>query len=137
MKKMMNTVFIYFALAMAAGVFYREFTKFNGFVGNTTLGLVHGHLLALGVILFIILMIINKVANIEDQKQFKRFFILYNISLPLMAVMMIVRGVTQVLAIELTKGMSAAISGIAGVAHIGIMIALIMLLISVKKVFVK
>ena len=31
MKKIMNTSLIYFVLAMAGGVFYREFTKWNGY----------------------------------------------------------------------------------------------------------
>ena len=33
MKKLLNTAFIYALAAMAGGVFYREFTKFNGFPG--------------------------------------------------------------------------------------------------------
>ena len=35
MKKLLNTAFIYALAAMAGGVFYREFTKFNGFSGRT------------------------------------------------------------------------------------------------------
>ena len=31
MKKIMNTSLIYCVLAMAGGVFYREFTKWNGY----------------------------------------------------------------------------------------------------------
>lgn len=38
MKKIMNTSLIYFVLAMAGGVFYREFTKWNGYTEPTTLG---------------------------------------------------------------------------------------------------
>ena len=37
MKKLWNTAFIYFWLAMAGGVFYREFTKFNDYSGETVL----------------------------------------------------------------------------------------------------
>ena len=47
MKKLLNTAFIYALAAMAGGVFYREFTKFNGFSGRTALGLVHTHLFLL------------------------------------------------------------------------------------------
>ena len=35
---------VYMAAALAGGVFYREFTKFNGYVGETALGKVHAHL---------------------------------------------------------------------------------------------
>ena len=50
MKKLLNTAFIYALAAMAGGVFYREFTKFNGFSGRTALGLVHTHLFLLGTV---------------------------------------------------------------------------------------
>ena len=48
MKKLINTSFLYLILALAAGVFYREFTKFNSFTGKTTLAVVHTHLFVLG-----------------------------------------------------------------------------------------
>ena len=37
MKKYANSALIYAILAMVGGVFFREFTKFNGFEGATTL----------------------------------------------------------------------------------------------------
>ena len=53
MKKLLNTAFIYALAAMAGGVFYREFTKFNGFSGRTALGLVHTHLFLLGRVVYL------------------------------------------------------------------------------------
>ena len=44
-KRLWNAAGIYFILAIAAGVFYREFTKFNGYEGNTALSAVHTHFL--------------------------------------------------------------------------------------------
>lgn len=38
MKKYANAAIVYSFLALAGGVFYREFTKFNGFGGATSLG---------------------------------------------------------------------------------------------------
>ena len=58
---------------------------------------------------------------------------LYNIGLLLTAVMLVVRGIPQVLNIALSAGTSAAISGIAGIGHILIGTGLILLLISLKK----
>ena len=49
MKKLLNTAFIYALAAMAGGVFYREFTKYNSFTGVTSLGKVHTHLFLLGI----------------------------------------------------------------------------------------
>ena len=43
MKRYMNLALVYSILAMAGGVFYREFTKFCGFAGKTTLSVVHTH----------------------------------------------------------------------------------------------
>ena len=43
MKKYANAAIAYSFLALAGGVFYHEFTKFNGFEGATSLGFVHPH----------------------------------------------------------------------------------------------
>ena len=40
MKRYANNALFYSILAMVGGVFYREFTKLSGFVGETTLS--HG-----------------------------------------------------------------------------------------------
>ena len=37
MKKLIHTAMIYSIAAIAAGVFYREFTKFDGYTGETEL----------------------------------------------------------------------------------------------------
>lgn len=47
--------------------------------------------------------------------------------------MMLVRGVTQVLALPLSRGASAAISGVAGVGHILTGVGLVLLLLSLRK----
>ncbi len=50
MKRYMNLALLYAILAMVSGVFYREFTKFNGFTSKTTLGVVHTHYFLLGMV---------------------------------------------------------------------------------------
>ena len=55
-KKFINTSFLYAILAMIGGVFYREFTKINQFVGATALGKVHVHLFVLGMIFFLMVL---------------------------------------------------------------------------------
>ena len=47
--------------------------------------------------------------------------------------MFVVRGVTQVLGTALSTGMSAAISGIAGIGHILLGISLVLVLIEIKR----
>ncbi|PAB00784.1 DUF2871 domain-containing protein [Enterococcus canintestini] len=134
MKKVMNTAIIYFILAMVGGVFYREFTKFNDFTAPTTLGVIHTHLLALGVGVFLLVAVLFKISNLAENKLYRRFYLLYNIGLPLMIIMMTVRGVFQVLGTNLSRGMNGMISGIAGLSHITVAVALFMLLLAVKKV---
>lgn len=55
MKKLLKVSFIYVILALVGGVFYREFTKWNGFTGITSLADIHVHLMVLGVFMFMIL----------------------------------------------------------------------------------
>lgn len=138
MKKLLNTSIIYFILALSGGVFYREFTKFNHFDGQTALGRVHTHLFVLGMLLFLIAALFaNAESTFTESKSFKSFYILYNIALPFMVCMMIVRGIIQVLGIELTNAKNAMISGFAGIAHILIAISLALFFAALKKSFSK
>lgn len=133
MKKYINIAFIYAIAAMVGGVFYREFTKFNGFTGVTALGKVHVHLFMLGMMVFLVVALFAAHLDLENQKSFRRFSFIYNIGVPLTAVMLVVRGITQVLGINLSKGADAAISGIAGIGHIITGVGIVLLLISLKK----
>lgn len=131
MRKAIRTSCFYFIYAMAAGVFYREFTKFSGFSGQTTLSVVHTHLLALGMLLWLMLGLTHLPLN--RQKLFKPFFVVYNAGLMLTSVMMIVRGTLRVLATPLSRGVTAMISGFAGIGHIALAIGLALLFVLLGK----
>lgn len=133
MKKYINLAFIYAIIAMLGGIFYREFTKFNAFTGETTLAFVHLHLFVLGTVVFLLIAIFSHITDLSKQKTFKYFFRLYNIGLPFMTIMFLVRGITQVLAINLSSSASHAISGISGISHIIVGIAIVLLFISLRK----
>ncbi len=137
MRKTLNISFIYFILAMAGGVFYREITKIMGFTGRTVLADVHVHLLMLGMMLFLVLSLFCKTMELAEEPKFKKFLILYNVGLPLMVIMLIVRGVTQVLELEVSAAGNGMISGFAGIAHIVLLIAFIFLFGALKKVAVE
>ncbi|MEG1896019.1 MAG: DUF2871 domain-containing protein [Oscillospiraceae bacterium] len=134
MKKLINTSFIYAISAIICGVFYREFTKFSAFSGRTTLAFTHLHLFVLGACVFLILALFSAQTNLLEQKKFKAFFLTYNIGLPLMVGMFFVRGILQVLGTELSKGANAAISGISGITHIILTIAIVLLFLCLKNV---
>ena len=134
MKKLINTAFIYAIAAMICGIFYREFTKSMSFDGRTTLAFTHLHLFALGTMVFLILALFSLKTDLLMQKKFKAFFLTYNIGLPLMVVMFFVRGILQVLGTPLSAGMNAAISGIAGITHIILGIAIVLMFLCLKDV---
>lgn len=136
MKKIVNTSMIYFIFAIIGGVFYREFTKWNGFTGKTMLSVVHVHLLVLGMFLFLLVLLLYK--DREDllkSKKFKRFYLSYNIALPFFVLMLVVRGVIQVLGISLSITWNASISGIAGISHIFLFVSLIFFYVSLKDLY--
>ncbi len=133
MKKYINLSFIYAMAAIACGVFYREFTKFHAFTGRTTLAFTHLHLFALGSMMFLLIALFAERTDLESQKTFKPFMILYNIGLPFLTVMFFVRGIFQVLGTPLSSVASAAVSGIAGIGHTILTAALILLFLSLQK----
>ncbi|MGN0454482.1 MAG: DUF2871 domain-containing protein [Ruminococcus sp.] len=134
MKKYINISIIYAAAAMAGGVFYREFTKFNGFSGVTVLGKVHVHLFLLGMLVFLAVALFSDHNDLNKIKSFRCFMWVYNIGVPLTAVTMVTRGVIQVLDIPIQSAINSALSGIAGVGHILTGLGIILLLVSLKKV---
>ena len=132
MKRYMNTALLYAILAMVGGVFYREFTKFNSFTAKTTLSVVHTHYFLMGMVFFLLLLMLEKAFSFTGAKT-GRVLALYHVGLNLTAVMLVVRGVFQVLGISLSAGMNAAISGIAGIGHILLGVSLILMLLQIKR----
>ena len=132
MKRYINAALLYAVFAMAGGVFYREFTKFNGFTGKTTLSVVHTHYFLLGVVFFLLLLLLEKNFSFTSAKT-GRVLAVYHTGLNLTAVMLVVRGVTQVTVPALSSGMNAAISGVAGIGHILLGVSIILLLVQIRR----
>lgn len=137
MKKIIWIAFGYAIAAMAGGVFFREFTKFNGYTQPTTLGVVHLHLFVLGTVVFLLIALFNTKLHLDQTKLWKPFLIVYNIGLPFMVIMFLVRGIMEVVGYD----GGAAVSGIAGASHItlgvGIVLLFIMLLQAAGKAYPK
>lgn len=132
MKRYVNAALVYAILAMIDGVFYREFTKFQGFTGKTTLAVVHTHYFVLGMMFFLLLLVLEKQFSFSRTKT-HRVLAVYHVGLNLTAVMLVVRGVTQVLALNLSNGASAAISGMAGLGHILLGVSMVLVLLEIKR----
>lgn len=137
MKKCFNYSLAYAIIAMAGGVFYREFTKFNGFTGDTALGKIHTHFFILGMLMYFIIALFMRDNDFSGKRAFKVFRVVYNIGVPLTGIMLGVRGVFEVLGTELSKGASAAIAGIAGIGHFLTGMGIVMIILLFKDCAVK
>ncbi len=132
MKSYSNTSIVYAILAMIGGVFYREFTKFQNFTEQTTLSVLHTHYFVLGMLFFLVLLLLEKNFAFTNKKT-KLFCMLYHIGLNLTTVMLMVRGVTQVLQMQISNALDASISGMSGIGHILLGVSMIVLLLQVKR----
>lgn len=131
-KRYANLALVYAVIAMVFGVFYREFTKFNHFTGQTNLSVMHTHYFMLGMFFFLILMLVEKSFHFSDNGVGK-ILIVYQIGLNITGVGFLMRGLTQVWETELSKGMDASISGIAGIGHILTGVCIVLLLLKIRK----
>jgi len=131
-KKILNAAFIYMIAGVASGLFYREFTKLNGFPEGkfTQLGLVHTHLLTLGFIVLLIALVIEKVFGISrSPKLFAWFFWLYNAGVILTSGMLIWHGSLTVLGQE----SSTMIAGIAGLGHMLLTAGMVVFFVALRR----
>lgn len=125
----MNASIVYGVLGLIGGVFYREFTKYNGFTDFTTLSVVHTHYLMSGMVFFLLLDLFEKNFHFVDTKVSK-YLLFDHIGLILTVVMLIIRGVVQVLSLDVS---SAVLSGIAGIGHLILGISMVFVLISIRN----
>lgn len=65
MKKLFYAAHIYMIVGVISGLYYREITKLNDFTGDTQLGVVHTHLLALGMLFFLIVLGLEKLFDLS------------------------------------------------------------------------
>lgn len=127
MKKLLNAAFAYGVAGIAMGVVFREATKFLHYTAPTALGRVHTHLFALGMLFCLVLLALEKCFGLWADGKFKSVFLLYNIGVVGAAVMMSLRGFAQVFGLALAKGPDAALSGVTGLFHILLTVALVRL----------
>ena len=130
MKRYINYSIVYTVLAVLGGMLYREFTKMNDYTAWTTLSVVHTHYFILGMMFFLILGSVSMNMNLKINQA----VLFYNIGLNLTAIMLIVRGIIQVLDLNVV---SALISGIADIGHITLGVSLILILLDIKKACIK
>ncbi len=99
------------------------------YCGFTTLSVVHTHYLMLEMVLFLLLVLFEKNFHFVDNKVLK-YLLFYHIGLNLTVVMLVIRGVVQVLSLDV---LSAVLSGIAGIGYLILGISMVFVLISIRN----
>ncbi|MFA3872672.1 DUF2871 domain-containing protein [Streptomyces sp. MMCC 100] len=128
MRKSYYAAHVYMIVGVLSGLFYREFTKIEDFQGDTQLALMHTHLLALGMLVFLIVLVLDKVFQLSGTKLFTAFFWFYNAGLAISTVMMGVHGILTVLGRD-EDHISEAVPLTAGFGHIVLTVGLVLLFI--------
>ncbi|NUO58261.1 MAG: DUF2871 domain-containing protein [Hamadaea sp.] len=130
MRKLYVAAHVYMILGLISGLAYREITKIKDYTGDTQLGVVHTHLLALGMLFFLIVLALEKLFSLTaNRRLFATFFWVYNLSLAVSIGAMIVHGTLTVYG----KESNEAIAGIAGLGHIGLTVGLVLLFVNLGK----
>lgn len=132
-KRYAATALTYAVAAMVFGVFYREFTKFQGFTEKTTLSVIHPHYFLLGMVFFLLLLVLEKNFQLSAQKNVGKILIAYQVGLNITVLGLFVRGITQVLGTVMSKGLDASLSGISGIGHTLMGVSMILILVKIKK----
>lgn len=138
MKKTLKKAIIFTIIGLVLGVYFREFTKWNGFVedgaliGPTSLSFMHTHMLTLGTVMTLLFGTILNQQGLGLQPLGKRW-VFYEIGVYLTVLMMFIRGNIQVLNINLSNALDASISGLAGLSHIILGVSFILILLKLYK----
>ncbi|MBP2388812.1 DUF2871 family protein [Paeniglutamicibacter kerguelensis] len=130
---MLYTAFTFGITGVLSGLYYRELTKGNGFVDRSAsqLPLVHTHLLILGFIFLLIIMALEKIFSISSiaPRAFAWFYWLWTVGVALTGGMMLVKGTLVVVGADAS---SAAFAGIAGLGHIALTVAIVLLFVAMR-----
>lgn len=120
---------VYAGLGLLAGLFYRTLTHSRDFTGATTLSLGHTHFQALGMLVMLLVLVLERLFGLSESKAFRWFEPLYHVGLLVTAGALIVRGTLQVVA---TNPTSMAFAGVAGLGHILLTVAFVMLFLALR-----
>ena len=108
---------VYAVIAMALGVFYRSLPNSAALWAEPLCLSCIPTILALGMVFFLILMLLEKTFAFSSRNSGK-FLLVYQLGLNITGLGFFLRGMSQVLGNELSRGMDASISGISGIGHI-------------------
>jgi hypothetical protein len=128
-KKLYYAALTYMVLGLAAGLYYREYTKAHDFIGDSQLSVMHTHLLTLGMLTFLVVLALDRLFALSGSRLFTLFFWFCNAGLLITVVMLLVHGTMTVQG----RDVSPAVPGIAGLGHILLTVGLIHLFLALRK----
>ncbi|MFL4476255.1 DUF2871 family protein [Paeniglutamicibacter sp. MACA_103] len=133
MMRLMYTAFAFGITGVLSGLYYRELTKVNDFADRSAsqLPLVHTHLLVLGFVFLLIVLALERIFAISAAapRAFAWFYWLWTIGVAVTGGMMLVKGTLVVLGTDAT---SAAFAGVAGLGHMSLSGAVVVLFIALR-----
>ncbi|MBV1850137.1 DUF2871 domain-containing protein [Catellatospora tritici] len=129
MRKSYYAAHTYMILGLVSGLAYREVTKLADYTGPTQLSVLHPHLLALGMLFFLIVLALEKAFTLSAGKLFDGFFWTYNAGLALTTAMMAVKGTLTVYG----KPTGEALAWISGLGHLALTVGLILFFVNLGK----
>lgn len=115
------------AIGLASGLAYRELTRSTGFSGFTQLAVVHTHTLVLGTLVGLLLLVLQRLYRLGDDRRFGWFVWTWNAGLVLTAGGMAVKGTLQVLGAASAE--SPALAGVSGLGHIVLTVGFVLLFV--------
>lgn len=132
-KRYFNAAIVYASLALACGVFYREFTKYMEFTGKTNLAFLHTHYFMLGMFFFLAIALLERAFALSAQKGTKGWVTVYHIGLNITTACLFLRGIAQATETVLSPALNGSLSGVSGIGHILLGSSILALLILVRR----
>ncbi|MGW5751301.1 DUF2871 domain-containing protein [Nocardia rhamnosiphila] len=129
MRLILNTAHLYMIVGVVSGLYYREITKLRDFTGESQLGVVHTHLLALGMLFFLLVLALAKQFALTTHPLFGWFYWIYNTGLTLTTAMMALHGTLTIMG----RPSATAIALLAGLGHILLTVGLVLFFITLGK----
>ncbi|WP_153504540.1 DUF2871 domain-containing protein [Cumulibacter manganitolerans] len=118
----------YTGLGLIGGLLYRELTRGRDWQ-FTQLNVVHTHLLALGTLVMLIALALEKLFALSRRRETTYFWWFYNAGLVLASAMMTLKGILQLDGPVDSK----ALAGVSGLGHIMLTVGLVFLFIALIK----
>lgn len=137
LKRYFNSAIVYASLALAGGVFFREFTKYLQFEGKTNLAFLHTHYFVLGMIFFLVLALLEKAFAFSETKAARGWVTVYHVGLNITTACLFLRGLAQATETVLSSALNGSLSGVSGIGHILLGASMIALLILARKSAIK